>query len=140
MRVVIDTNLLVSATITEEGNPARIIKAWRDGKIEIVISPEILREIREVLFRPKIRALSHWSDKEIEEFIDGLNKSGIVVEDKPGFKVIKEDPEDDKFIASAIQGKAEYIISGDPHLKRLKEYQGVKPPAEFVKILRWKTA
>jgi len=64
LKAVIDTNVFVSAAITEKVKPAQILKAWREKKLGVIISPEILKEIGEVIFKPKIKRISFWTDKE----------------------------------------------------------------------------
>ena len=58
LKVVLDANLFVSATLTERGNPALIVDAWREGKFELIISASILKEVRRVVFYPKVRKAS----------------------------------------------------------------------------------
>jgi len=115
LKAVIDTNVFVGATITEKGKPAQILKAWRERKLEIIISPEILGEIGEA-----------WTDKERYQFIKDLARICILT---PGSlklkKIIKHAP-DHKFLVAAIEGKADYIVSGDYHLRDLGIYKGIK--------------
>jgi len=126
LKAVIDTNVFVSATITEKGKPAQILKAWREKKLEIIISPEILGEIGEAIFKPKIKKISFWTDKERYQFIKDLARICILT---PGSlklkKIIKHAP-DHKFLVAAIEGKADYIVSGDYHLRDLGIYKGIK--------------
>jgi len=137
LKIVIDTNVFVSATITEKGKPAQILKAWREKKLEVIISPEILKEIGQVIFRPKIRKVSFWTDKERYQFIKDLAKICIFT---PGSlqlkKAIKHTP-DHKFLVAVIEGKADYIVSGDYHLRGLGTYRGIKIVSanEFLQIL-----
>jgi len=118
LKVVIDTNVFVSATITEKGKPSQILKAWREKKLEVIISPEILKEIGQIIFKSKIKKISFWTDKERYQ------------------KAIKHAP-DRKFLVAAVEGKADYIVSGDRHLRDLKIYKGIKiaSVAEFLQIL-----
>jgi hypothetical protein len=58
MKAVIDTNVIVSAALSEKSSPAKIIKAWLEGRYDMVVSPDILDEVRRVLFKPRIRAQS----------------------------------------------------------------------------------
>jgi hypothetical protein len=66
-----------------------------------------------------------------------LREVSTVISVKSDVRVIKEDPDDDKFLTCALEGGAEYIVSGDPHLLRLEEYQRIRilTPAAFLKIL-----
>ncbi len=118
LKVVIDTNVFVSATITEKGKPSQILKAWQEKKLEVIISPEILKEIGQIIFKSKIKKISFWTDKERYQ------------------KAIKHAP-GRKFLVVAVEGKADYIVSGDRHLRDLKIYKGIEiaSVAEFLQIL-----
>ncbi|MCK4401242.1 hypothetical protein KAW08_02915 [bacterium] len=66
-----------------------------------------------------------------------ISLNAVLEQDVDGHLIIKEDPSDDSFIHCAVQGNADYIISGDKHLLNLEEYQGIKivKPADFIKKL-----
>ena len=136
-KVVIDTNVFVSATITEKGKPAQILKVWREKKSEVIISPEILKEIGQVIFRPKIRNISFWTEKERYQFIEDLARICILTPGSLQLKKIVKHTQDHKFIVAAIEGKADYIVSGDRHLRDLGAYKGIKIVCanEFLQIL-----
>lgn len=127
-RVVIDTNLFVSSFWG--GKPKRLIDLFIKGKIQLLISPQILEEISRVL--KEILG----DDPEISRFIDLISLNSIEIIPNVTLQVVKEDPSDNKFLECAIAGKADYIISGDSHLLDLKEYQGIPiiRVAEFLKI------
>jgi len=135
--VVIDTNVLVSATINPKGNGAIIIQAWRERKIALIISADILKEVSRVFSNPRVKKYSTWTDEELQQFIEDLAILGISTPGKLQLEIVKEDATDNKWLVAAIEGKADYIISGDSHLKAIGSYEGIKiiPPADFVKIL-----
>lgn len=120
LRVVIDTNIFVSAFLTG-GDCEKIIQMWKKGRFALLISMEILEEILEVLSRPSIGAPKSYISK-LRKIIE--KKAEIV---KPYLKVkISRDPGDDKFLDCAIQGKGKVIVSGDPHLKEIGEFKGIR--------------
>ena len=137
LKTVIDTNIFVSATITENGNPAQILKSWREKKIEVIISPEILKEIGQVVFKPKIKNISFWTDKERYQFIKDLAKICIFTPGSLKLKKVIEHTSDHKFLVAAVEGKADYIVSGDRHLRDLGAYKGIKivSATEFLQVL-----
>ena len=137
LKVVIDTNVFVSATITEKGKPAQILKAWREKKLEVIISPEILKEIGQVVFRPKIKKISFWTEKERYQFIEDLARICILTPGSLELKQAVKHTQDHKFLVAAIEGKADYIVSGDRHLRDLGAYKGIKIVSanEFFQIL-----
>ncbi len=121
MKVVIDTNVFVSSFFG--GIPRRIVDYWFSGEMILCVSRPILKEYFEVLGRFQF-------DREdlfrrlITSFEKGLN---VLFVDAPKEQNwIKDDPEDNKFIACAISLRAEYIVSGDPHLKKAGKIGGVE--------------
>lgn len=128
-RIVFDTNVLISAVFFK-GKPAVILEAWRTGKLEIILSQEILEEYSKVLERLSERYPSIDTSGILSMFTTGCR----MIEPEAIGKQICEDPEDDKFIAAAIGGEAETIISGDKHLLEVKGYSGIEilRPAEFI--------
>ncbi len=132
MRVVIDTNVFVSSFFG--GNPGRIVDYWFSGKLILCVSRPILKEYFDVLARFQF-------DREdlfrrlINSFQRGLNT--LFVDSPKEQNWIEDDPEDNKFIACAMSLHAEYIVSGDPHLKRIGRIGGVEivAPREMLKLL-----
>ena len=137
LKIVIDTNVFVSATITEKGKPAQILKAWREKKLEVIISPEILKEIGQVVFRHKIKKISFWTEKERYQFIEDLARICILTPGSLELKQAVKHIQDHKFLVAAIEGKADYVVTGDRHLRDLGAYKGIKIVSanEFLQIL-----
>lgn len=130
--IVPDTNVMVSASLVSNGNPAFVIDSWRNGKIQIITSLKILDEFQRVMLE------NDFSMNEVEIAKAFFIWKGTVVEPKQKFDVIKEDPDDNKFLEAAVEGKADYIVSGDKDLLRLGNFAGIKivSPAEMADILR----
>ena len=130
IRVVIDTNVFVSSFFG--GNPKRIIDLWKDEEVVLCLSKDILDEYVDVLQRVGLR-----DEREMEEllslFARGFNI--LFTTKTPEIKVVKDDPEDDKFIECAVALKAEVIITGDKALKKVGSYMGIRilTPEEFLK-------
>ena len=136
VRVVLDANVVVSSVLIQLGNPAIILKMLISGEIQNSTTPEIIDEIKDVLERPRISKRINPLDQEFilhafEEFSEKINP-GIT------FAEVKDDPDDNKILECAVAAAAEYIISGDNHLLKLREFRGIKivNPAEFVAFLR----
>lgn len=134
-KVVFDTNVLVSALIVKVGKPAQILRQVE--KYELLTSEEILAETERALHYSHIQKRYHPSDEDIATYLAELREVSTIISVKSDVRVIKEDPDDDKFLTCALEGGAEYIVSGDPHLLRLEEYQRIRilTPAAFLKIL-----
>ena len=131
LKVVIDTNVYISA-IFWGGNPRKIIELGRDGKINIYTSNDIIKEITEVLLN---KFKLNYDD--VERIFLDFSSFTILVKPFQPLKIIKQDPDDDKFLECAISCNANYIISGDRHLLNLKEYKGIRivNSSEFLQII-----
>nr|VFJ43562.1 MAG: putative toxin-antitoxin system toxin component, PIN family [Candidatus Kentron sp. FM]VFJ55056.1 MAG: putative toxin-antitoxin system toxin component, PIN family [Candidatus Kentron sp. FM]VFK07180.1 MAG: putative toxin-antitoxin system toxin component, PIN family [Candidatus Kentron sp. FM] len=121
-RLVIDTNIYISALLNGNGNPARLI-VYAGRNAELVFSDETMRELREVIRRPKFRF--YLSIDAIDGFIKWTeSKAKIVCPEK--LHAISRDKKDNKFIDAAIAGKADFIVSGDKrHLLSLGQFDGI---------------
>ncbi len=137
MRVVLDTNVVVSATLIRGGNEGRLLRAWQRGTFELVLSPPILEEIGRVLLYEKLQKFRWMSEEEIVSLLEALGEESILVRGDTTLKVSR-DPADDKFLAAAIEGRAQYVVSGDRDLLAVKAYGGVQVvrPSAFLAILR----
>lgn len=131
--IVPDTNVLVSGSIMPHGNPAFILDSWRGGKIQIITSLEILDEFERVMLG-KLN-MPQYSVEVTKMF---LIWKGCVVEPKQKFDIIKKDPFDNKFLEAAVEGSADFIVSGDRHLKDLRNFMGIDiiSPAQMVDVLK----
>lgn len=126
LRVVIDTNVIVSGIISRKGAPAEILNAWRERHFLLLISPAIVAEVRSVLGYARIREKYTLSDQEIDQMISLLEHDALLV---PGIADVAgslpADPQDEMFLACAVDGGADVIVSGDYHLLDLGEYQDI---------------
>jgi putative PIN family toxin of toxin-antitoxin system len=121
LRAVLDTNVLVSAIISD--GPAReLLKNAIANQYRIVTSELILKELKIVLSRPKFKT----SKKEINKITGMLRKTADVVDVKTRIEVVKEDPKDNMLIETAFDGEAQIIVTGDHHLLELKQYDEIK--------------
>ncbi len=134
VRVVLDTNVLVSATISPEGASARILQVWRDGDIELATSFPLLSEFKTVLSRPRIQKHQWMRTDEIDALQNDLQDAAIVGSGERLVTVIEDDPDDDWVLNAALETDADLIISGDPHLTDLHQYEGIDilTPTEFM--------
>ena len=129
MRVVIDTNIFISSFFG--GKPRKIIDLWKEGKIYLCLSSEILDEYIDVLQR-----FLGKNSKEISELLALFSKGTNILftRNPPAINVVKKDPDDNKFIACALKLKADYIITGDSALKEIKTFSNIKilSPSHFL--------
>lgn len=116
VKAVIDTNVWVSALLNPTGYPARLRKAFEKGIFEVVISEPILREIADVLLRPRIKDKYGISGKDIEELLTLIEERADHVLLSGNIGVCRDKP-DNLIIETATNGKAEYIVSRDDDIK-----------------------
>ena len=121
LRIVLDTNVLVSAIITE-GKSQDLLKLAIQRQFLLIKSKEIIDEFTQVLQRPKFGM----TRREVIEAKNALMKIGKTIKVTSNRKVVKEDPDDDIFINAALDGNADCIISGDPHLLNIANYKGIE--------------
>lgn len=127
MKAVIDTSILVSAFLTRTDSPPRIIyQAILKEQFTLVSSVATLEELEEILNRDQIKRLHQLSADEIGEIVDSLATLSEFVPGELTVQVVSDDPDDDIFIAAAIEGTADYIVSGDKHLLAIKEHRGIQ--------------
>ena len=131
IRIVLDTNTIISAIGWKHSKPRRILEACLSGKYLLVESPGLLKEFAAVMERPKFGFIPEEQKKEL---VTRLINYCEIVEPTKKINIIKSDPSDNKVLECALEGKAQYIVSGDNHLLRLKVYMGIRivTAAEFL--------
>src|SRR5437867_33202 len=113
MRVVLDTNTVISRYLSPFGPPAQIFQYWEQGAFTLIVSEPILAEIERVFSYPRITKRLRLSAEEIAEIIDGFATFGELVTPKQHLRVVEADPDDDMLIECAVEGKADYLVSGN---------------------------
>ncbi len=126
LKAVIDTSVMVSVAFAKEGVAKNLKIQIANDAFILVTSKPILKELYEVLHYPHILKRFKPSKKDIDEFIGLLIEHSIIVEGTYSIHDITEDPKDDMFIACALEGNADYIVSRDPHLRNVKHFQGIQ--------------
>jgi putative PIN family toxin of toxin-antitoxin system len=128
LRVVLDTNVLVSGLAYPGSVPGRIIAAWRQGGLEVVLSRYILDELARVLPRlPRVRL----SAAEIRDLSDSFMFLADIVEPEETEVPHLRDPADQAVLSTLLAGKARYLITGDKDLLALAERHPIITPAAF---------
>lgn len=138
IKVVLDANVFVSALLVPGSNASAILDLVRTRKLELLVSKSIMFEIGKVLQYPKIKKRHCMAPEELDEFLDSCVQFATVTPEKLKVKTIEDDPADDKYLACAAEGKADFIVSGDHHLTDLEMFQGIRivNPATFLKFIR----
>ena len=138
VRAVLDANVYVSAYIRPEGPPGQIVERFlRDGAFEVVLSAAIVEEVLKALAYPKVLKSARTRLEADLWFEDVVVLAQFIA---GGYKVsgVSEDSDDDKYIAAAVEGRATLVVSGDPDLLDVEEYQGVRiiTPRAFLDLLK----
>jgi len=121
MKVVLDTNILMSG-IFFAGVPGEILSAWRQGRFELVLSPDVMAEYERVAGELS----EDYGGIEADAMLALIVSKSAMMDAPPLSRQICEDPDDDIFIACAVAGGAIVIVSGDKLLLKVSAYQGVR--------------
>ena len=139
VRAVIDTNLFVSGLFSDKGNTFELQELWVNGAFQLAVSEKILQEIKATLLKPYIHEKLFIQEGEENEIIELIReKAFVVTKDLYETDRIKSDLTDNKFLACALEAKADYIVSGDNHLLELKHFHTIQivNAGIFVKAIR----
>lgn len=137
IRACLDTNILISGLISAKGVPYEILSALSDKEFILITSLEIIDEIEEALNYPKVKKALTLAPAEIKRVMKLVKKYSYKCRSASSLKVVEADPDDDKFLHAAIQGKADFIVSGDRHLLDLRIFQGIPiiTARQFIEVL-----
>jgi len=140
MRIVLDTNVLVSAILSQKSTSAQIIRLVLDDALNLAVSRDLLDEAYRVVRYPKLVRLMKKHDitpEEVDYIIERLSAIAVVTPGELPLDVIQDDTSDNKILACAVESEADFIISGDRHLTDLKEFHGIMivNPATFAAIV-----
>ncbi|MBA2730647.1 MAG: putative toxin-antitoxin system toxin component, PIN family [Euzebyaceae bacterium] len=129
MRVVLDTNVLVSAFVFPGGPPESVYRRVLDGSLTLIVSRPLLAELGRVLTDK-----FGWEVSYAEEVLAQLLRVGELVEPRDRVDDVHDDPADNRVLEAAAEGQADMIVSGDRHLRRLGSWRGVPilDPATFL--------
>lgn len=129
MKIVLDTNVFISGVFFG-GPPYQILDAWRNGKIDIVLSEEIFTEYQRVAKE----LLKQFREVDISAFLDLITVNAMWVEAPQLPFNVSADPDDDKFLSCALASKTKIAVSGDKHLLAVSGYRSIEviKPSAFI--------
>ena len=129
MKVVADTNVLVSALIFPGGSPEAFYRLALEGRIDLVTSRPLLAELGRVLMEK-----FGWEAERAEEAIGQVVRLAEIVAPREALSEIEADPADNRVLEAAAEGGADAIVSGDRHLLALGSWRGIEiqSPAAFI--------
>jgi putative PIN family toxin of toxin-antitoxin system len=136
-RVVLDTNVFISAILNPHGSPGAILDQVFDQKVSLCLSPPLIDEIQRVIRYKKMMALLNRGGRNVEQAEEIIDKIVSVAEVSSGLKevnLIAADPDDNMVLACALESEVDYIVSGDRHLTGLGDFQGIPilSPRDFL--------
>jgi putative PIN family toxin of toxin-antitoxin system len=137
-RAVLDANVYVSAAIRPEGPPGQLLEALvRESAFELVMSPAIIDEVTETLKDPKVgRHIRAQIDA--PTWFETIAALADVVLGEHDVSGVSRDPDDDKYLAAAVEGRATIVVTGDSDLLDVREHGGVRivTPRQFLDMLK----
>jgi putative PIN family toxin of toxin-antitoxin system len=130
--VVFDTNILLSALLSTNGNPFRCLALAKIGQVESVTCQEILDE-----FAEKLLVKFKFSEEMAQAAVEEVSRFSRLIEISGTLKAVPDDPDDDMVVECAVMGNATHIVTGDKHLLSLTNHQDIAilKAAEFVALL-----
>ena len=138
-KVVLDSNVLLRALLSRTGPSAELLEQVLQGRIQLVLSPTIVREVRKGFFKPTIRQRYPLSLQEIADYLARLQRLSVLLPADVDVKEGSRDPKDSPILACAVKGGADFLITDDRrHLLPMKHFHGVQIVSvpDFLKRLR----
>ena len=137
LSAVLDTNVLASGALTSSSIPRQLLNEWRKGYFKLYISNFILEELKEVFEKPFFKRLM--TEQDIDGFVNLLETDAIPVQLINKVREVATHPEDDFILATAVNAKAEYLVTGDRHLQDLEQFKGINiiSPRTFSEIIEY---
>ena len=129
LRVVLDTNVLLSGIAYPASVPGKIIAAWRHGSVEVLLCNFILEELRRVL--PKLVKRHGLMALEIDDLVDVFSIQAEVVEPAVHTDASLRDPNDQPVLGALQSARADYLITGDKDLLALAAHYPIVSPVQF---------
>jgi putative PIN family toxin of toxin-antitoxin system len=129
---VVDTNVYVSGLLWT-GLPHDLLSAAEAGQLTLVATPAIIEEVREVLARPKFATRMRTLTTSVDELLESLLGIVQILQEPKVVRVVRADPDDDKFIACAVAARVRWLVSSDTHLLSLRRYKSIRivTPQQF---------
>ena len=137
LRAVLDANIYISAAIRPTGPPGEIIARFlRDAAFELVLSEAIVNEVLRAFTYPKLRKYIH-PGFDPTRWLEDIAVLAHFVAGEYAISSVSKDPDDDKYIAAAVEGRADFIVAGDSDLLNVKEYREIRmvTPRSFLHVL-----
>jgi putative PIN family toxin of toxin-antitoxin system len=133
VRAVLDANVHISALLSAAGTPAQILRAFVEGRFELVVSPKLLSELQRALGYAKLQR--YINAEESAQYIAWLRDAAVLVEDPSGDPPARSADTEDDYLLSLAAAQQAILVSGDRHLLQLVDDLPIHRPAEFLRRL-----
>ncbi len=130
MRAVLDPNIIISALLSPGGSPARVLRAWIDGRYELIVSPLLLAELGRALAYPKLRKRIDAEDA--RAVVAWLSGPGTLAADPDGPPPMPSPDPDDDYLITLAAAQAALLVSGDAHLLGLASHLPILSATAFL--------
>lgn len=132
MRIVLDTNVLISAFVFPGGPPESVYRLALEGRAVLITSPPILAEFGRILVDK-----FGWDAPMAEEAVALVARVSTIIRPSMQLAEVDADPDDDRILEAALEGQADMIVSGDKHLLRIGTWRDIPvvKPADFLATL-----
>lgn len=137
MRVVLDTNIVVSALLWN-GVPGEVLVLARHESVRIFTSPQLLDEMHDVVCRAKFAKRVQRTGQTTDELVRNFRAAAWLVRNRRMMKQVSRDPDDDVVLACAAAARADLIVSGDRDLLSLKAFRGIEIVSAKDAVIRFK--
>ena len=135
MKVVIDTNILLSGLMLPNSTPGRIMQAWQDNCFDLVLNQFQLDELGRVLSYPKIQKRLKWEQAEITQFLKQIFLRSVYLGEITTVAEVPADKNDNLILSAYIIAEASYLVTGDKGILALRQDYNILTAAEFVQRL-----
>ena len=138
LRAVLDANVYVSAAIRPEGPPGQLVERFlRTSAFAIILSPAIVEETLKALAYPKVKKYLR-AEVDASTWFEAIVVLADLVPGEYAIDGVSEDPDDNKYVAAAVEGRATFVVTGDPDLLEVEQHLGIRivRPREFLDLLR----
>lgn len=126
MRVVLDTNVTVSALLIPSGPAGQVLAAVKDGRLALCLDAPVFAELERTVRQPRVRRHIRLDDDQIDRFLRNLEALAEQPAGAGPRTAVCVDPDDDKFLDLAAASGAEFLVTGDDHLLRLKTHDATR--------------
>ncbi len=135
LKVIVDANVWIAALLNP-GKPREIQQKLKENRYQLFFAEPLLKELKEVTSRPKFH--QRIQPQKRDRLIRLIKDKATVIQLPTSFAMISRDPNDDMYLICGKIAKVDFIVSGDPDLLSLGEYEGIKiiTPAKFLKVLQ----